>query len=220
MAALEHEERVIKLKQFDNLNSKEMRALVQEGAREFKTCWLKLAQALFVVDRDKLYEYWGYEKFEHYLEREVGIKKTMGLRLVKTYQFVEEKEPQCLRAEFFEEKETAVMPEFESVNVLRMAHNNKELTKEDYQQLRKDVMDEGRPAVEVRKDLTALIKERKQIDPNEEREQRNIATVRRFLNAIRSFKKDAETLKLLPAGIIKKAVDLFKELESEIEEHS
>ena len=220
MAALEHEERAIKLKQFDNLNSKEMRALVQEGAKEFKTCWLKLAQALYAVHRDKLYEYWGYEKFEYYIEREVGLKKTMGLRLVKTYAFVEQQEPQCLRAEFFDDREAGAMPEFEAVNVLRLARNNKDLTKQDYQQIRKDVMDDGKSAGVVRKDLTALMKERKQVDPDEEREQRNIATVRRFLNAIRSFKKDAETLKLLPAHIVKKAVDLFKELETEIEEKS
>ena len=215
---LEHEERIIKLKQLDNLNSQEMRALVQDGAKEFKACWLKLSQALYGVHRDKLYEYWGYEKFEHYVEREVGIKKPMAFKLVKTYAFVEQNEPQCLKAEFFEERASGNLPDFEAVNVLRMARNNKDLTKQDYQEIRKQVIDNGRNAALVRKDLTAMIKERKQVDPDEEREARNAAAVRRFLNAIRSFKKDADTLKLIPVHLVKKAEELFRELESEIEE--
>lgn len=215
--ALEHEERIIKLKQLDNLNSQEMRALVQEGAKHFKESWVKLAQALYGVHRDKLYEYWGYEKFELYVEKEVGIKKPMALKLLKTYAFVEEQEPQCLRAEFFTEKDAGTIPEFEAVNLLRMARANKDLTKKDYQEVRRQVIDDGRDASLVRKDLTAMIKERKQVDPDAEREERNAAAVRRFLNAIRSFRKDAETLKLLPAAILKKAEELFQELESEID---
>jgi hypothetical protein len=216
--ALEHEERIIGLKQFDNLNSKEMRALVLAGAKDFKACWLKLSQALYAVHRDKLYEYWGYDNFEHYVEKEVGIKKPMALKLVKTYAFVEQQEPQCLHANFFEEREPSALPEFEAVNVLRLARNNKDLTKDDYRGLRKDVMDNGKGAAVVRKELTALIKQRKEVDPDEERQKRHTATVKRFLNAIHSFKKDAETLKLIPANIVNKAMELFKELESELDE--
>lgn len=216
--ALEHEERAIQLKKFDNLNSKEVRAIVLEGAKDFKACWLKLSQALFAVHRDKLYEYWGYDNFENYVEREIGMKKPMALKLVKTYAFVEQHEPQCLHANFFEEREPNVVPEFEAVNVLRLARNNKDLTKDDYRGLRKEVIDNGKGAAVVRKELTALIKQRKQVDPDEERQKRNIATVKRFLNAIHAFRKDAETLKLIPAGIVNKAVELFKELESQLDE--
>jgi hypothetical protein len=216
--ALEHEERVLQLKQFDNLNSQEMRALVLAGAKDFKACWLKLSQALFAVHRDKLYEYWGYDSFEHYVEKEVGIKKPMALKLVKTYAFVEQQEPQCLHANFFEEREPNVLPEFEAVNVLRQARNNKDLTKDDYLELRKGVMDSGKAAAVVRKELTALIKQRKVVDPDEERQKRNIATVKRFLGAIHTFKRDAEALKLIPAQIVNKAVELFKELESQLDE--
>jgi hypothetical protein len=215
--ALEHEERAIQLKKFDNLNSKEMRALVLEGAKDFKASWLKLSQALYAVHRDKLYEYWGYDNFENYVEREAGIKKPMALKLVKTYAFVEQQEPQCLHANFFEEREPPVLPEFEAVNVLRQARNNKDLTKDDYLELRKGVMDSGKGAAVVRKELTALIKQRKQVDPDEERQKRNIATVKRFLSAIHAFKRDAEALKLIPANIVNKAMELFKELESELE---
>jgi len=106
----------------------------------------------------------------------------------------------------------------DAISVLRLAKSKKELTKDDYTELRKQVFDKGRAAGLVRKDLTMMMKERKKIDPDEEREQRNTAAVRRFMNAIRSFKKDAEALKLIKSDLVKKADELFRELESSVEE--
>lgn len=217
MSIIDQEERVSKLKKMDHVTSKELRITAEENVKDFKTSWLKLSQALYAIHRDKLYEYWGYEKFEHYVEREIGLKKSMAIKLVKTYAFVEQQEPAYLREEFFKEREANTIPEMDAISVLRLAKNKKELTKDDFQELRKQVFDKGRSAGLVRKDLTTMMKERKQIDPDEERERRNEATVRKFLNAIRSFKKDAESLKLIKAELVKKADELFKELESEID---
>lgn len=218
MSIIDHEEKISKLKKMDNPTSKELRSAVQDSVKDFKTSWLKLSQELYSISRDKLYEYWGYEKFEHYAEREAGLKKPLALRLVKTYAFVEQQEPAYLRPEYIEGREANTVPELDAISVLRLAKSKKELTKDDYTELRKQVFDKGRAAGLVRKDLTTMMKERKKIDPDEEREQRNIAAVRRFMNAIRSFKKDAEALKLIKVDLLKKADELFKELESSVEE--
>jgi hypothetical protein len=109
------------------------------------------------------------------------------------------------------------VPELDAIHVLRLARSRKEITKQDYQELRRQVFDKGRAAGLIRQDLTAIMKERKHLDPDEERAQRNAAAVRRLLSAIRSFKKDAEALKLVKADILKKAEDLIEELQAEIE---
>ncbi|NTV29179.1 MAG: hypothetical protein HGA80_03755 [Candidatus Omnitrophica bacterium] len=217
MSIIDQEERISKLKKLDNATSKELRERVQAAAKGFKTSWVELAQSLYAIWRDKLFEYWGYEKFEHYVEREVGLKKAMALKLVKTYAFVEQQEPAYLKEEFHNEREAISVPELDAIHVLRLARNKKEVTKQDYQELRRQVFDKGRPAGLLRRDLTAIIKERKVVDPDEDREQRSAASVRRLLNAIRSFRKDAETLKLVKADLVKKAEELFQELEAEIE---
>jgi hypothetical protein len=216
-SVLDQEERVSKLKSLNNPTSQELRERVQGAAKDFKTSWVTLAQALYAIWRDKLYEYWGYERFDHYVEREVGLKKSMALKLVKTYAFVEQQEPQYLKAEFADDHDAAAMPELDAIHVLRLARNKKELTKQDYAELRRQVFEKGRNAGLVRKDVAAMMKERKQVDPDEERDARNAASVKKFLNAIRSFKKDMDTLKLLRADIVKKAEELCQELEAEIE---
>jgi hypothetical protein len=197
--------------------SDNLRVHIAQHAKDFKLSWVQLGQGLYSVWRDKLYQAWEFEKFEDYVVRELGLKKPLALKLVKTYFFVEQDEPVYLKKEFSESRETAVIPGYESLDVLRQARAHKELTREDYTKLRKDIFEKGKEASLVRKDLTAIIKERKKIDPNQAREDRHEQSVRRLVAALRSFKKDMETLKLADPDIMEEAEELLKRLE---EQHS
>ncbi len=190
-----------------------LREGLMEQAKSFKTSWVYLGQALYTVWRDKMYHAWGFEKFEDYVVRELGMKKPLALKLVKTYFFVEQQEPTYLREQFSDEREASVVPDYESLDVLRLARQHKELKKEDYTKLRKAVFEEGKDPAAVRKDLTALIKERKVIDPDEERENRHQSSVKRFLTALKTFKRDMDALKLIEADIAEEAEELLKKLE-------
>jgi hypothetical protein len=194
--------------------SENLRTHLAQHAKDFKLSWVQLGQGLYSVWRDKLYQEWDFEKFEDYVVRELGLKKPLALKLVKTYFFVEQEEPVYLKKEFSEVRKTANIPGYESLDVLRKAHSHKELSREDYTKLRKDIFEKGREASAVGKDLTALIKERKKIDPKQEREKRQEESVRRLVSALRSFKKDMETLKLADPAILQEADELLNRLES------
>jgi hypothetical protein len=197
--------------------SEKLRANIAGHAKDFKLSWVQLGQGLYSVWRDKLYHSWEFEKFEDYVVRELGLKKPLALKLVKTYFFVEQDEPVYLKKEFSEVRETAAIPSYEGLDVLRLARNRKELTREDYTKLRKDIFEKGKEASVVRKELTAMIKERKQVNPEEAREARHDQSVRRLVAALRSFRKDMETLKLAEPDILEEAEELLKRLE---EQHS
>src|SRR5277367_349361 len=195
--------------------SENLRAHIAQHAKDFKLSWVQLGQGLYSVWRDKLYHAWDFEKFEDYVIRELGLKKPLALKLVKTYFFVEQDEPVYLKKEFAEARDTAVIPGYESLDVLRLARAHKELTREDYTKLRKDIFEKGKEASIVRKDLTAIIKERKKVDPEQAREARQNTSVRRLVTALRSFKKDMETLQLVDPDIMEEAEELLKRLESQ-----
>src|SRR5665213_1116310 len=197
--------------------SENLRVHIAQHAKDFKLSWLQLGQGLYSVWRDKLYHSWEFEKFEDYVVRELGLKKPLALKLVKTYFFVEQDEPVYLKKEFAEARDTVNIPGFEGLDVLRLARSHKELTREDYTKMRKDIFEKGKEASLVRKDLTAIIKERKKVDPEQAREDRHEQSVRRLMAALRSFKKDMETLKLAEPDIIEEAEGLLKSLE---EKHS
>lgn len=196
--------------------SENLRLHIASHAKEFKLSWVRLGQGLYAVWRDKLYSAWGFEKFEDFCVRQLGIKKPLALKLVKTYFFVEQDEPVYLKKEFSENREASAVPSYESLDVLRRARTHKELTREDYTKLRKDIFEKGKDASLVRRDLTTIIKERKKINPDEAREERHEQSVRRLVAALKSFKKDMEILKLAQPGIIEEAESLLKRL---IEEH-
>src|SRR4029077_19366460 len=135
--------------------------------------------------------------------------------LVKTYFFVEQDEPVYLKKEFAEARNSSAIPGYESLDVLRLARSKKELTRDDYTKLRKDIFEKGKEASLVRKDLTAIIKERKKIDPEQAREDRQNTSVRRLVAALRSFSKDMATLKLVEPDIIEEAEGLLNRLEAQ-----
>lgn len=205
-----------RIKQGPDVTGELLRQQIAEHAKDFKTSWVKLGQALYAVWRDKLYIAWGYDKFEYYTEQEVGLPKPMSLKLLKTYYFLETEEPAYLNKEFSETRDAVKVPGYEAVNVLRLAKQHKDLLKDDYTRLKKAVFDKGRDATAVRKDLTAIIKERKAVDPDEERDKRNEAAVRKLYNALDSFKKDMEVLKLIPDNIIEEAAALMSRLEGQL----
>ena len=98
----------------------------------------------------------------------------------------------------------------------RDAKNKKILDQDDYANIKKEIFDDGFDTMQVRRDLTSLIRQRQELDPEEAHQKRKMATVKRLLTTLKSLKKEAELLKLLPAGLIKETASLISHIESEV----
>lgn len=194
-----------------------IRSEILDYTKDFKRSWLNLGRHLYAVWQDKIFYNWGYNKFEEYTEKELGLKRSICLKLCKAYLFLEENEPTYLAENFTAEREAVKVPSMEAIDVLRLAKTKKELTKDDYRKIKSDIFEKGKDASEVRKDLTALIRERKEVDTDEERDRRSIASIRKLFYALNSFKKDMETLKLISPDILERAKKLMQELEKEMD---
>jgi len=193
-----------------------LRYRVLEDAKNFKTSWVNLGRALYSVWRDKLYREWGYNSFDAYTAREIGLKKQTAVKLLRSYYFLEKEEPHYLSADYSESQTPANIPGYEAIDVLRLAKNKKDVDEEDYAQIKKDIFEKGKDVSQVKKDLTALIRQRQELEPEEAYQKRRLSTVRRLLGTLRALKQEAELSKLLPAPIIKEAANLIKKLEAEL----
>lgn len=214
----------LKTKSLKNLEEKmegmdrdSLRYHVLENAKHFKTSWVELGRSLYSVWKDRLYKGWGYSAFDSYASREIGIRKQTAMKLLRSYYFLEKEEPAYLREGYADSVEAAKVPGYESIDLLRLAKNKKALDDEDYAGLKKEVFEKGRDFREVRKDLTTLIRQRQELEPEEAWQKRKLATVKRFLSALKSLKKELEVSKLLPFPIIKDAAELIQKLEAEID---
>jgi len=198
----------------EELDTQSLRYQVLNCAKQFKTSWIELGRALYTVWHDKLYKEWGYSNFDNYTAKEIGIRKQTAMKLLRSYYFLEKEEPLLLKEEGM--KNAVVAPSLDSVEVLRQAKNKKLLNEDDYNQIKKAIFEEGKEANTVKKDLTALIRQRQELEPEEAWEKRRLSTVRRFLGTLKALTKEMQINKILSASLIREAEKLIKKLEEEV----
>jgi hypothetical protein len=193
-----------------------LRYKVLDSVKNFKTSWIELGQALYSVWKDKLYKEWGYVNFDTYSSKELGIRKQTAMKLLKSYYFLEKEEPGYLQKDYVQSTDAVLIPQMESVNMLRLAKNKKILDEHDYHSLKKQIFEKGKEATEVRKELTSLIRQREELSPEEAREKRKLASVKRLLSVLKSLRQELEEAKLTSANILKEISALIKNIEAEI----
>jgi len=193
-----------------------LRYHVLECARQFKTSWIELGRSLYTVLKDKKFKEWGYSTFEAYTAKEIGIRTQTAMKLLRSYYFLEKEEPHYLKEEFTRSSEAAKIPGYESIDLLRQAKGKKGLDEKDYNHIKEEIFEKGRDVREVKKDLTALIRQRQELDPEEAWEKRKFSTVRRFLGTLKALKQEIEAGKFLPSPLIRQAAQLIKKLEEEV----
>ncbi|MDD5439778.1 MAG: hypothetical protein PHS37_06310 [Candidatus Omnitrophica bacterium] len=200
----------------DSTDESSLRHKVLEGAKTFKTSWIELGQMLYSVWKDKMYREWGYTTFDAYTAKEIGIKKQTAVKLLRSYYFLEKEEPRCLTEEYVKEVGPANVPTYEAVDVLRLASQKKDIDKGDYARLRANVIEKGKDAREVKKDLTQLIREREELEPEEALKRKRAALIRRFVGILRAIKEEVRISKALPQQFVKDAEKLIHELEAHL----
>lgn len=210
-------------KSLDNIEQKMQEAApdsfrqhVLKSARDFKTSWIELGRALYTVWKDKLYKEWDYSTIDTYAAKEIGIRKQTAMKLLRSYCFLEKEEPQYLKSDYANSQDAALVPGYESVDLLRQAKNKKDLDSQDYAGLKKAIFEKGKDAREVKKDLTALIRQRKELDPEEAHEAKRLLVLKRFLGSLKAITRELETAKLGSSALIKEADNLIKKIEAEI----
>ncbi|TRZ96251.1 hypothetical protein D4R78_01210 [bacterium] len=199
-----------------NFPENSFRYHILASAKNFKTSWIELGRALYAVYKDKMFKEWGYGTFDTYTSKEIGIRKQTAMKLLKSYYFLEKEEPQYLRADYVDSAEASAVPSYESVDLLRLAKSKKELDNQDYDSLKKEIFQKGKDARQVKKDLTTLIRQRQELQPEEAWEKKKFTKVKRIISILKSLKQDVEISKLLPASILREVDDLISKLEAEV----
>jgi len=203
-------------KTMTGLDAGSFRYEVLASAKRFKTSWIDLGRALYSVWKDKRYREWGHLTFEAYTARELGVRKQTALKLLKSYFILEREKAAYLRSEYLESVEASSIPGYGSINLLRLAEARKGLSHEEVAGLRRGVLEEGKEAAEVRRDLTALLRRREELEPEEARRRKRVSAVKRLLGTLRSLTREAEQLKLLSAPLLAETARVIEKLEAEL----
>ena len=198
----------------ETASADQVRSQVLQSARNFKESWKDLARSLHIVWEEKFYKEWGYDTFDHYTAKEIHIRKHTAMKLIHSYSFLQKEEIQCLEHRDGTTKAITPALSFDTVNLLRSAKKN--LDNDTYENIKKDVLAEKTNLKDIKKDLTLLIRQRKNIDPEAERQKQNNMIIKRFVSTLKSLKRDIQVLKLLPASITKDIDKLIHNIEDQM----
>ncbi|TRZ48740.1 MAG: hypothetical protein D4S01_09810 [Dehalococcoidia bacterium] len=199
-----------------HLNDEGIRRTILESAKGFKTSWISFGQALYTVWKDKLYKEWGYDKFETYTAKEIGIRKQTAVKLLRSYCFLEKEDPLYLKKDYNDETDTALVPTYESVDILRLARNKRGLDKEDYANIKRSVLEMGKDPSAAKKDLTALMRQREELEPEEVWQKKRATLIRRFLTTLKSLVSQARVSNMLSAKAIDDMQKIIDTIEAEL----
>ena len=192
------------------LEPESLRYQVLGAAKSFKSSWIQLGQYMFTVYKDKLYRDWGHQTFETYCSKEIGIRQATAMKLLKSYSFLEKEEPAYVREDAMEERKPSRIPSFESVNALRLAHENESISEDQYDDLRQEILEEGKEDADVKKKIKYLLKagQKKSAAPGDEKN----ASLKKLAQYLTNYKNDVSLLSL-PPKVLKKLDELIEVLE-------
>ncbi len=198
------------------LDESSLRYQTLQSAKRFKTSWVELGQYLHTVWREKHYKSWGYVSFESYCTKETGIRPSTALKLLRSYYFLERDEPAFLKEKLIDADKVVELPNFRSVDILRLAKDKKDLNNEDYKTLRYSVLDKGEEPKEVRNKLKDILESYKELDPEEEKKKRYTTTINRFLSMLKNLQREIEHSGMLSKEIVKEVDQLIAKIEAEM----
>jgi hypothetical protein len=193
-----------------------LRHQILKSAKEFKTSWVDLGRALYTAWKDKMFKSWGYTTFDAYTAKEIGIRKATALKLLKSYYFLEKEHASYLEEEYLDQSEASRVPPVESIDLLRRAKEGKKIDQDDYATLKSSVFEKGKDPGDVKRELTQMIRQREELDPDEAFEKRQQAALKRLLGTLASLHREAEISKLLPAALLREIAGLVKKIEAEL----
>lgn len=180
---------------------------VLDSAKNFKNSWIQLGQYLFSVYKDKLYKDWGYLTFDAYCLKEIGIRPLTAVKLLKSYYFLEKEEPAYMKNEAMQERRPSQIPSVDAVNTLRLAKASEHVPDREYQELRDQVLEDGKEDAEVKKKIRYILKVNKP-KPSEEDKEENKEKLFKRLSAQLESAKNEMVLVGAPNKIIKKIEEL------------
>jgi hypothetical protein len=109
-------------------------------ARQFKSSWVELGEQLSIVRNAGEFSGWGYASFDDYCRDEVRIKKDTAIKLTGAYRYLEKEEPEILARS----RQMQPVPDYRSIDMLRQAREEQQLSEEQFQLLRDTVIEKER----------------------------------------------------------------------------
>ncbi len=202
----------------EHLEPGSLRHQVLTSLRQFRASWVELGRLLNEVVYGGDYKEWGYDDFEVYCARELGLKKPTVQKLMVSYNYMKKYESKRLKD--FEEDgnnlPAANIPDFQTVELLDKVRRREQLPEEEIGELHRKAFDGEMEEPELRKELRQYLSPRTAQD--EAALQEGSARRKQELNAIlkiaRELRRKVTICNSIPGGLKERIERCLVELEA------
>lgn len=200
----------------DKLQPGSLRHQVMTALRQFRASWVELGRLLNEVVYGGDYKEWGYDDFEVYCARELGLKKPTVQKLMVSYNYMKKYESKRLH-DFEDDSEKAPaseIPDFQTVELLDRVRRREELPEDQINELHRRAFTGESEEPELRKELRQCL--RPQLTDTEMREgaenrNRDMAGI---LRAARELRRRLVATHVVPEGLKERIERCLVELEA------
>jgi hypothetical protein len=140
------------------LDPNSQRYRVMAALRQFRASWVELGRQLNEVVYGGDYKEWGYDDFEVYGARELGLKKPTVQKLMVSYNYMKKFEGKLLQHhEDGTETPAETVPDYQTVALLDRVRRKDELPAEQIDELHRRAFDGEGEEPDFRRELRGML---------------------------------------------------------------
>ena len=203
----------------DRLEPGSLRHQVLSSLRQFRASWVELGRLLNDVALGGDYKDWGYDDFEVYCARELGLKKPTVQKLMVSYNYMKKFEGK--RLEDFETSDpkentdfSRTIPDFQTVELLDKVRRRDNLPEEEMGELHRRAFDGEIEEPMLRKELRQALKPRLDESAMSEGAAKRKQEMGSILRLSRELRRKVAMTKSIPGGLRDRIEECLVELEA------
>ena len=185
------------------------RAEILVSVRNFRSSWLNLGRHLVQVAYGGDYKEWGYEDFETYCARELGIKRTTVKKLMVSYNYLKIHEPKRLDA--INDGDGRLLPSYDTLDKLSRARDAEDVDKEKLREIHAEVFEGELSATEAKEKIKDVLAPRL---PGTEGGMERARELSDILRASRALRKKLVHSTVVPDGLKSRLEEVLVEMEA------
>ena len=200
----------------DQLEPGSLRHQVMFALRQFRASWVELGRLLNEVVYGGDYKEWGYDDFEVYCARELGLKKPTVQKLMISYNYMKKYESKRLH-DFEDDSDKATVaeiPDFQTVELLDRVRRKEEVPEERMNELHRRAFVGGDEEPEIRKELRQCLRPQLSETAMREGADARKSEMAGILRAARELRRRLAATKAIPGGLRERIEQCLVELEA------
>lgn len=198
----------------ETLDPESLRYKVLVSLRRFRSSWVDLGRLLTEVAYGGDYKDWGYDDFEVYCARELGLKKPTVNKLMLSYKYMQKKEPDRLakHEEWDGQGVPPEVPDYQTVELLHKASERDDLDSSEKERFHQLAFDDHAEEGALRKEIREAMLTAEEGSMSEEKARfRELNDLRRTCHVLRKKLADSRHI---PMGLRERFEALLAEIEA------